>query len=244
MRIISKFKDYYDSALAFGQDKTVVFVRDNQYLDPKRPENKILETVLPKFNINTKTKNNTQIAFGPVLVVFCGKLYRGVMCNRKTKPEPIKGLVYQLDENETKVFYKCDELEDYLTLYGMKLPEERKYFWQTDRNSDNLKTYLANQGTLELSEYCISNRFVTLTFMEDVATDNYRREQTWYANSSLSHAQFYKVFDSFSAYQELDMFISGTLPQSTAMPIQIEDKYRIQQHGFDKYSFRKAPTKK
>lgn len=28
------------------------------------------------------------------------------------------------------------------------------------------------------------------------------------------------------------------------MPIEIEDKYRITQHGFDKQSFRKAPTKK
>jgi hypothetical protein len=233
MRIISKFKDYYDGALAFGQDKSVVFVRNDESVDAKQKGNEILSSVVPKFSINTKRKKDTWIAFAPVMVVFCGKLYRGMMCKRKTVLPFVKGEFPKPDEHEVKVFYDIAELEEYLALYEMKVPEEKRYYWQTDRNSDNVKAFLSAQGTPELSEYCIAHRYVTLAYFEDFSVEY----------GPLAKTQFYKILDPFAAYQELDMFISGTLPQSTAMPIQIEDKYRIAQHGFDKYSFRKPPSK-
>jgi hypothetical protein len=241
MRIISKFKDYYDGALRFGQDSTIVFVRDNQHLDPKLPEYEVLRKELPRFNIGTKTKGKTTISFSPVVAVFCGKTYRGFKLKRTTAGEPPFGIA----DVEVKVFYNLPELEAYLALYEMKIAADRRYFWQVERNGLNLQEFLGAQGTTELMDFCIANRFVTLTYSErsDYDYNHSSPREYWSANGKMSDVQFFKVFDAYSCYQELDMFISGTLPQSTAMPIEIADKDRIAQHGFDKYSFRKPKQK-
>lgn len=62
-------------------------------------------------------------------------------------------------------------------------------------------------------------------------------------NPCLKDIQFYQVLDAFTAYQELEMWVGGVLsnnPQIQPVP----DKFKIQQHGYDEYSFRKLPTKK
>jgi hypothetical protein len=40
------------------------------------------------------------------------------------------------------------------------------------------------------------------------------------------------------------MFLGAIAAPENKPPVEIEDKYRIAQHGFDRYSFRKAPTKR
>jgi len=244
MRIISKFKDYYDSALAFGQDKSVVFVRDQQQLDAKLPPHDILKAHTPKVRMDYKKKNDTEMFFGPVVVIFCGKTYRGMMVRRVTQLEPAKR-VYGFTDTELKVFFNFEELAAYLAQYEMEVKDETRWAWMTDK-SYIVRDFLGAQGTTELMDYCIANRFVTLTYNEDLPDSyNWRHVNTksWTANGNIGNLNFFKVFDPFSAYQELDMFISGTLPQSTAMPIEISDKDRIVQHGFDKYSFRKPKQK-
>ena len=61
-------------------------------------------------------------------------------------------------------------------------------------------------------------------------------------NPPMRDYQFYRKMDPYTTYQELDMWISGTLAYPQNMMIEVEDKYRIMAHGFDvKYGFRKRP---
>ena len=50
--------------------------------------------------------------------------------------------------------------------------------------------------------------------------------------------------DTFTAFQEIQMYISGVLGTGEKEIIEVEDKYKIPQHGFNKWSFRREPTKK
>jgi hypothetical protein len=50
--------------------------------------------------------------------------------------------------------------------------------------------------------------------------------------------EFQKVLDPFTAYQELEMWISGVLGQNP-QPLEVSDEVKIQQHGFNEWSFRK-----
>ncbi len=77
---------------------------------------------------------------------------------------------------------------------------------------------------------------------EDNFGGNYRH--SFVINPKLKDLQFYKVFDAFTAFQEISMFLGGVLGVGEKEIIEIEDKYKIGQHGFDKWSFRKEPTKK
>lgn len=61
-------------------------------------------------------------------------------------------------------------------------------------------------------------------------------------NPRLTDWQFFKKQDPNSCFQEISMFLEN-MSAPDRVPVVIEDKYRIEQHGFDKQSFRKAPTK-
>jgi hypothetical protein len=226
--------------MAHGQDQSVVFVRDHQDVHIASLSNDIQTLIIPTLSLTTRTNKPTTIQFNPCLIVFCGKTYRGVTCYRKTE----LGYMGPYDE-ETKTFYSYDDLAAYLAIYDMTVGKDPKFRYIRDVLIENSKSYLNRQGTDELSEFCIANRFVTLSVKGADWEMRYRRQVDWTAtaNGGLQQFQFFKVFDAFTAYQEIDMFVSGTLPQSIAMPINISDKDRIQQHGFDKFSFRKPKEK-
>jgi hypothetical protein len=60
-------------------------------------------------------------------------------------------------------------------------------------------------------------------------------------NPLLKEYEFFKVFDTFQAFQEIQMFLGGVLGRGEKEIVQVADKYKIAQHGFDKWSFRKMP---
>lgn len=66
----------------------------------------------------------------------------------------------------------------------------------------------------------------------------------FFINPILKDYEFYKVFDSFQAFQEIQMFMTGVLGSNEKNIVEVEDKYKITQHGFDKWSFRKESIKK
>jgi len=61
-------------------------------------------------------------------------------------------------------------------------------------------------------------------------------------NPRLTDFDFYKHLGPTQVYQEISMFL-GNLAAPDNVPTVVSDKDRIQQHGFDERSFRKAPTK-
>jgi hypothetical protein len=236
MKIISKRRDYYDSALAHGQDQTVVFVRNDEVIDKDKNAKSINDLFELKIGISPKTKNGTTIDFKFILVVFCGKTYRGVKCHRKTEVQ------YMFPEEETKVFFDYEDLIYYLACWQMRINEDTFFYWKRKTGIDGVKGFLDKQGSTELMNFCLENKYSILTIeQQQVGYAHWDTVVT--ANGNLNDYQFYKVFDAFQTYQELDMYVSGTLPQSQAMPINISDKDRIQQHGFDKFSFRKQKQK-
>jgi hypothetical protein len=60
-------------------------------------------------------------------------------------------------------------------------------------------------------------------------------------NPNLKAFEFQKVVDPYTALTELQNFIAGVLGTSKEI-IEVADKYKIQNHGYDKYSF-KHPVK-
>lgn len=245
MRIISKLRDYYDNAMAYGQDQSVVFVRNAEVLDEKLVPKAVMEKIVAgNWDIGQRRKKDVTLAYAKNTIVFCGKTYRSITVER-TMPHP-NGPVYGTLK-EVKVFYSIEEYRAYHDLHGFEFRDTNSRWTWMRTPETSLTAFLSNQGTDELAEFCIENRYVILTH-GDMAILNpegytYDHKKQLIANGFLDKFQFFRVMDSFAAYQELDMFISGTLPRSTAMPIEIEDKYRIAQHGFDKYSFRKPKQK-
>ena len=109
------------------------------------------------------------------------------------------------------------------------------------KETKELDAFLSRQGTDELQEDLVKARIV-IAGLYDVADEF--NVVDWHKDVPLKDVSFYKVWDPYQAYQELDMYISGVLGQQEKETINISDKDRIYQHGFDSYSFRKLPEEK
>ncbi len=58
----------------------------------------------------------------------------------------------------------------------------------------------------------------------------------------LKKYQFYKVFDTYEAFQKIEHFLTNELIKPDDMKVVIPDNLKAQSKGFDKWSFRKEPT--
>ena len=68
------------------------------------------------------------------------------------------------------------------------------------------------------------------------------KEQTLTLNPRLSSLCFQKVKDPYSTYLELERYLSNKANPMKPIP-EMPDTVKIQSHGFDEKSFRKAPER-
>jgi len=240
MYIISnKKKDYYDGvAGTVGIDKTIVY---------NRQQIEIGEKDLPSlFKVDIHNHNNSSFTkldayhikdeyskdffnYSCDIIGFCGKIY---FCwnfyykkyNRFT----------HADETVTHITYDITEAKDILT--------DKNYYGNLADNINDVLNYDAMH---------LFREFKTPVFVysddphDSVLLD--RRRYRWakkiILNPILNDFNFYSEFDSFQAFQEIQMFIGGVLGCNEKDIIEVADKYKIAQHGFDKFSFRKDKEK-
>lgn len=252
MRIISKFKDYYDCAQQAGTDTTRVFMRESRDVGMRQHADLAAPWLqLPQLELvggwSTAVKESLRLE--RIFVLFAGKLYRGL-----TVRHPPLSLHFSRDERGTQNSASSGDAEG-LTFYDanaaivyieQQLPrQERRDDKPFSRSAlaQQLREILSTQGTGEFLNWSVEHRVATAVMRVSAARwSNPARHLT--LNPPLASVQFYRLFDPWAAFQELDMFWGGVLaPESRPMP-QVEDKYRIAQHGFDDRSFRKVPTKK
>jgi len=254
MRIISKYHDYYDTAMAHGQDQSVVYNRisyeytfNNNYNEirfKKYPENADLNKIKNLINeINSCKKNkkynrsylegskivgkNISLIFKTFDIIFCGKLYQGVEVNLINNKTPF--------DNNSEFFYDEESLINHLE--KIQNSKEMKVKFLTKRFINEVKNSFEKSKEIDI-DFLIENKITCVLYKHGF-------DKKLIINPILKNVRFMKVFDPFSCYQELDMFISGTLSYPQNFMVEIEDKYRIEQHGFDtKYGFRTRPHKK
>ena len=234
MYIICKKKDYYDGvAGTTGIDKTIVY--DRKIIE-------IEENNLPKefnhysFSIrkatpfhklsNTTIKRNLRDLYthtAPFIIGFCGKLYVGwKLYSEGTSKELITALTY---DNE-----------------NMKTLVEPHHFGSNFE--DNLN-YVLSYDPIEIFRGLNAPIFIYDSDYDRTDINKFwRNHPKFFKNPLLKEYQFYKVFDAVQAFQEISMFLGGVLGNREKEIVNVEDKYKITQHGFDKWSFRKEPQNK
>lgn len=225
MRIISPFRDYYDTAQSFGADHTRLFLRKPEVL--ATAQSQVPAELRNTFgHVRAWTDPNWYAARAGV--VFCGKLYYALRLGASSyAPRSC------LRSTESGVFYSA----------------ESALAWAETKSQPALLAFLQKrikEGTLRVGlqpdapnqEWLIEHRAAILV------CDAHAYSEYLVKNARLSELQFYKLFDAAQAYQELDMYLSGILAAENRPMVEISDKIRAQQHGFDCRSFRKDPTKR
>ena len=181
-------------------------------------------------------KVNKEASFTSFTVGFCGKLYPGV----RVKISSAGGYATTIDER--CVYTKADLLA-FLASHGLERGKVQDDWFEEDKGDAAVAAYFDRQGSDAPAEYMIAHKAAILTYDYRPIFCDPRAGRPVILNGTLKEFEFFRVMNAFQAYQELDMFVGGVLTQTEAMTVNIADKDRIVQHGFDKYSFRKPPEK-
>jgi len=233
MYIISKNKDYYDGvAGSMGIDKTIIYERhpietNKQNEMPKifkqsnfwqhRYNNPFINIGYSDIDLKKSKKYKKAHSF---IIGFCGKLYIGWKFHYTVKRQG-----FALDEEKTDIIHGYENAKKYL----------REKYWRY--NLDDDVKYVETYDPIN-----IFREIKAPVFVYD--TDTNDKHNNFIINPLLKDYEFYRVIDSFQAFQEIQMFMGGVLGSGEKDIVEVEDKYKITQHGFDKWSFRKEPTKK
>lgn len=243
MRIISKFHDYYDAAQADGQDRSLVFLREAarypncwhaggtpaellvfaQYARKHTPGNLSLDRRGPGKNVRLEIKF--------ALILFAGKLYPLARVDYRSS-------FYGGATDAPQLCYRREDLVAALAAYDYDLDErdKRKAKQGTYAGEDvaTTESFFALAGSEALREYALAHRLAVLSWNRD--------GDELQVNPTLADFQLYRHLNAWQAFQELSMFW-GNLAAPDRVPVTIADKDRIAQHGFDKWSFRRMPSK-
>ena len=223
MLIVSKFHDYYDTAMTYGIDKTVVYNRNFE-------EQKFTSK---QFDIDSRTdfknRRGENVFVREFLIGFCGKVYPGIMFER----DAVKTFVYDVE----KFFLEAVDHDLNVDWKAKNDVWSRIAFWRGGINAGYAKAFFA-QDTRQYEKW-FSDLNVPV-FLVSAPYGNGNRILT--VHPKLKDYGFQKIKDAPTAFQDIYLYISGVLGQPQKPPTPPSDKEKAQIHGHDsEYSFKQPP---
>lgn len=288
MRIISKFQDYYDSALAYGFENERVLVRHNQAWDQNgqgnplnEPPSAFLEKLhalakeIPGFEafgsvyLYEKRPKNEHMQITPVVFCVGGRAIKALwvldvqsvrLNNQSQYRDHSRGLSYvsrhhapylpqfnpaeQHSAPRTFVPHPSDKLRQDGPVFDAKEFEALTFAWVEHYKKNRGFSRGGSAEPLERMQTWLATPAPDL-YVDAIAQQVSIAVATPYGiavNPSLKDWRFFKHWDAATCMQELSMFVGNMSHPDTAPQI-MDDKYRVQSHGFNEQSFRKQPTK-
>ncbi len=247
MRIISRFRDYYDSVQVHGQDLEQVYVRmeEKEELGATWP----FPWTLPAIYDNTGIKFKTHI------IGFCGKIYPCLNLYKYINADVVDDvLCYSF--SEVDAFFernlKKKALVDYYDekskrCYSIAFRRTRfKEFFekaeaQADKHQKRFMDHLSPVFVATLHGRAYGHwqtGYAPYNSLQGEGVDRADPGQKIIWNHSLREYEFVRIKDPYTAFQEISMYLGNmAFPNKPIPEMSDEDMAFIK--GFDKYSFRK-----
>jgi len=224
MRIISKHRDYYDSCMRYGMDKTFVYARNREEIPVSEVDTKFDRlSQRPLFYSRNMPQGHPFSNVREGAVGFCGKIY------------PFVSSVIDFENEE--FFYNAEAFERFYAHLKRHKSFEKdysRYFKEVDK-------HFRQNPVVENESLFLEMNVPSLAIEGSL---DYRGEHHLVKNPTLKDYKFYKVFDPFSAYQEISMFLGNQLCNTKEAEVPVGDDIVLaQSKGYNKWSFRKEPSK-
>lgn len=237
MIIVSRFHDYYDIGRSFGYDpQDVRYVRERKSIYDQ--VSKWRETIrgVPHSRNFEHRRNGVRIEIYPFRVLFCGKFYNGTQVIESWwTHNKLLGSVYS---SLHTYWYSYAAFYQYFLKYPkINWHDIDGYRWDRVRYSEFLKPVPESEY---LRKKCIDEGVTILYYQPSHKDENER----FVLNRELKNLDFQRIMPPYQAYQEIDMWVSGVLPQPDRPMLTVSDEVKIHKRGFDKWSFRKEGKKK
>lgn len=246
MRIVSKFRDYYDGACGVGGfDSSIVYVRHTNEVKVSNEDRRGLMSPITTsskhyFYYDDKQSNigYRRIDIGNHFLGFCGKYYH--LLSYPTT-------IFRQGEGTSKVnvyFNSWKKLRDFIKKEkGKEVTKEFEEYYSERRNHwVGGKTWKnTSMEDLTKEEY---NRAVRDTGAEPFfflkapifIYPNENNQAT--VNPRLDKIGFQSIVDPYQAFQEVSMFVGGVLSNQEQPQQVTDDKVLRDSKGFDEKSFK------
>ena len=215
MYIISKFRDYYDSASAWGIDKTCVYKRSTLTLKKK--------TIYYDY-----WRRHDRFVVSKVIIGFCGKIYPCIRVH-----DTINEVVSSIDtmnKNNCSFFYDSESLIKWAA-DNEQIKAHSKYGRHDVRSKKGARIFFdKDRSSLE----SMFQKYKCPVFVLDWTLGDF-------LNPCLIDYKFGKVKDAPTTFQDIYQYLSGVIGNTERDTVNISDKFRIAARGFDKWSFRRMP---
>lgn len=255
MKIVSKFIDYYDGLQSMGHDDSLIYNRKTVEYNKDATLPKIISDLLdvsihvpndknwagePKYRfggteqVTGKDKRTWYIKYH-TKIIFCGKPYVALSFESPWS-NPHLSVPPEYFYTPDQVFRFCESRGIDLYQYSKKRtwPPTTKTLKEAIVDFFKVRE-LDKDWLIENKVICVALDYVGMAPYSGLGV---------IVNPCLKDYQFAKAVDPYQAWQELEMWIGGTLAFPQNQMVEISDESKVKKHGFDpKYGFRKRPTK-
>lgn len=263
MRIISKFKDYYDS-LMNHTDKEHTWVRQTndefQYIIPQT-DPLFNHIHLPILTDHISYDFNKSIIVYCYYLLFCGEMIPFIYIekSRSNESKNIDDLI-----NDNRYIY---EYKKFIDLYNQLIDIDSNNSWYKPLSYDRPKDRYTTEQIYQLFDKSFYKQYEDqlkqlhfnyqspiLIIHADMIDNHTNIKNKYYdkfyhgcqifveINPQLSKINFHKQLDCYQCYQRLDMFIFNELQTADKQTPLLSNDSIAQSKGFGhKYAFRKEP---
>lgn len=258
MRIISKFHDYYDTALGYGADETVVYQRKTQELPSIKVDTEYLGNSARRVITTEEFKFLNDFSIGDYhhpqgftlsakVVLFCGMAYQVFQCH--TSSDPAKSARRVTHPDQIVDMLMADKYHRYSEKNARHVVSNARLRRGILQRGEYLDTVLIRDGMLvvDAGADLFFEMGEPVALVEHGDHDYIRRISTLKitTNPVLKDLGFQSSVVPYMAFQEISQFIGGVLGVGHPKMVEISDRDMQNAKGFDHpYSFRKEPTKR
>jgi hypothetical protein len=234
MKIISKFHDYYDTVAAHG-------VSDGYYF--RTPSIHPISGAKYEPFLGNGMRLGSEFDYSVIL--FCGQVFPCIQVKTLQERYTVTRGEFSIFNMETYDKYQKLVREDLGFKGSPRWPAFRSkadWFDQVKTDRDSMEKYFEGLNSLDSGFIHRELNAPIIHVRHEPSRNSYGR-RVFEANPQLKGLGFQSVKDPFTAYQELDSYLSGVMGVETRPPVEISDVHRLEGHGFDKKtSFRKGKS--
>ncbi len=226
MRIISNFHDYYDSVQAHGQDHALIYHRVPYTVNFGREDFPFEDNDTFGQGWYYEPPYFSAIKY---YIGFCGKVY------------PMIKIILQCDMNKYFYCHTIEDIDDIIqTYFKPKIVESFiHYDGKKSRRMGRREKFCQFFNKPKIGyEYLFREENVPIFVARKVNSTG-----SIEYNGNLKQYMFYRVVDTFQAFQRISMYVGGVLSSRREYVPPVPDKILAEAKGFDKYSFRKDKKK-
>lgn len=238
MRVQSDFKDYYDAGMATGQDQTLVYRR---YVDVVELENYPFPACITSSAYSYRGDPAPLLHARSCMVGFCGRLHPLLIVyphehahGKGSEARKARKIVYNIDELDTYVrnHFSEEKYEDYLTTkyrkYAIWPTWHRrvyfsKFFDEAEKYKDSYARYFEEKRCPVF--VCEYNERQNYRWRDIHGRLHGKKDKPYRIvyNACIKDYEFYRVFDTHAAYQEIAMWLGNQAEPRKPIP-EIDDE--------------------